>query len=214
VEKVDREIGRILDALRDAGLQDDTLVVFGSDHGDGMATHHWNQKSMLYDEVAKVPFIIRYPGRVPSGTVDEAHLVSFSLDLLPTVCDYAGITPPDDLEGLSLRDLAEGRTSEKWRDQLVAEVLFSPEQRTHARMVRTQHFKYAVYSWGRYREQLFDMQTDPGEMVNLAVQARYADVLADHRGRLLDWCLRSGDLFAEHYGRPGHPSVPGHAWDA
>ena len=80
-------------------------------------------------------------------------------------------------------------------------------------MVRTEEFKYAVYSWGANREQLMDMVADPSEMVNLAVETRYADVLADHRRRLWDWCLETGDVFEEHYSHPGRPNIPGYEFE-
>jgi arylsulfatase A-like enzyme len=81
------------------------------------------------------------------------------------------------------------------------------------RMVRTNEYKYAVYGRGRYREQLFDLTEDQGEMVNLAVDARHEDVLAEHRERLLEWCVETGDLYVEHYGRRGLPSIPGYDYE-
>jgi len=80
-------------------------------------------------------------------------------------------------------------------------------------MVRTDRYKYIVYEWGRDREQMFDMETDRGEMVDLAENADHADVLDAHRERLLEWCHERGDIFAEHYGHPGLPSIPGYDYD-
>jgi choline-sulfatase len=82
------------------------------------------------------------------------------------------------------------------------------------RMVCTQRFKYVVYSFGRHREQLFDRHNDPGEMVNLAVEARYARVLDEHRRLLWEWCHETGDRLDDHYSHPGHPSVPGYEYGA
>jgi arylsulfatase A-like enzyme len=207
VERVDDALDRILSALDDAGVRDDTLVVFTSDHGDMNAAHELNQKWALYDESARVPLIVDAPdGR--SGVVDS-HLVSTGLDLLPTLCDYAGATPPDDLHGRSLLPLVEDGHVDDWRDAVVAE---SHMYDLNARMVRTDQYKYAVYGRGRYREQLFDMEADPGEMVNLATDADYADVLDDHRERLLEWCVATGDVYDEHYGHPGVPSIPGYEY--
>lgn len=211
VEKVDAEIGRILDALRANGLEEDTLVVFTSDHGDGHGSHHWNQKSILYEEEVKVPMIVSLPGVTRAGALDE-HLVSMGLDLLPTVCDYAGIALPEGLTGLSLRELAEGREPATWRDAVYAETMISVGKKLAARMVRTNQFKYAVYEWGQYREQLMDLERDPGEMVNLAVESRYADVLQEHRRLLWEWCHATGDTFGKHYSHPGQVSVPGYEW--
>ena len=210
VEKVDTEIGRILDALERTGKRENTLIVFTSDHGDGMGAHRWSQKSITYDEVVRVPLIISVPGKPRAGVVDTAHLVSNGLDLLPTLCDYAGLRVPEGLPGASLRPLVEGHDPSAWRDQLVIESELSSRPAMSVRMVRTPRFKYSVYSYGRNREQLVDMQNDPGEMVNLAVERRHQDTLDEHRRRLYEWCLETGDLFEDHYSHPGQPVVPGY----
>lgn len=196
VEKVDAELGRILDALRDQGLEENTLVIFSSDHGDGLGAHHWNQKSVLYEESIRVPFIVSFKDVTKAGHVDDTNLISNGLDLFPTLCDYADIKVPDGLRGRTVRPLAEGLEDE-WRDQVIVETLFGPPgyQGTQGRMVRTQRYKYMVYSWGQYREQLIDMKEDPGEMVNLAVNNKYQVILQEHRERLARWCKETGDHF-------------------
>jgi len=196
VEKADAILGRILQALRDGGLEEQTVVIFSSDHGDGHGAHRWNQKSALYEEEVRVPLIVSFKGRMARGRVD-GRLVSNGLDLLPMVCDYAGVEPPEGLRGSSLRPLAEGREPAQWRDQLACETVFDGERgyQTQGRALRTARHKYIVYHWGKNREQLFDMEADGGEMVNLAVETRYRDVLDDHRRRLAAWCRQSGDAF-------------------
>jgi len=200
VEKVDAEIGALLDGLRAQGLEEDTLIVFTSDHGDGHGAHHWNQKTALYEECVRVPFIVTQKGVTQAGAVDDSHLVSSGLDLLPTLCDCAGIDTPDGLPGQSVRPLAEGRQPSVWRDQVAIETRLDyagmpGTAQSMARAVRTDRYKYSVYPIGRYREQLIDLQEDPGEMVNLAVQANCRDILNDHRKRLLDWCRETDDPF-------------------
>lgn len=201
-EKVDAEIGRILDALKEQGLDRDTLIVFLSDHGDGQGAHHWNQKEVLYEESVRVPFIICWDEvTAEAGTCD--HLVSTGLDLLPTLCDYAGIAPPDNLPGRSLRVLADGGTPDDRRQEVVAVTTFDrPLDRwmgmTEGRMLRTEDYKYVVYTWGAYREQLFAINEDPGEMVNLAVSLQFKAILQRHRDRLRQWCTQTNDDFARN----------------
>jgi arylsulfatase A-like enzyme len=201
VEKADEGIGRILAALREHGLEDDTLVVFTSDHGDGHGAHRWNQKSLLYEECVNIPFIISYPGHTRAGAV-ESGLTSNGLDLLPTLCDYAGIEAPQGLPGASLRPLLEGEPQER-RESLVVEAwpFQGDPSKTLGRLVCTDRYRYIIYSWGLYREQLFDMVADPGQMVNLAVNRRYAAVLEDHRRILRDYCQETGDEFARYVPR-------------
>lgn len=195
VERVDAQIGRILAALEESGLRENTLVVFSSDHGDGDAHHQWNQKSALYEPCVRVPLILSLPERIRAGKVDSTHLVSNGLDLLPTFCDYASIAPPEGLEGRSLRGLLERGGDPGWRQELAVETCFTPPayRGTFGRMLRTERYKYVAYSWGEHREQLFDLQTDPGETTNLAANPQHQVALDEHRLRLAAWRQRSGD---------------------
>lgn len=196
VEKVDGEIVRLLDALDASGKAVETVVIFTSDHGDGHGAHHWNQKTALWEEVIRIPMLVSAPGAT-GGRVNTEQLVSNGLDLLPTVCDYAGIACPEGLEGRSLRPLVEGTSTQDWPEELVVETQIGlgqgPGGPAFARALITDRYKYSVYSMGRYREQLVDLKNDPGEMVNLAVQSRWSDTLADHRGLLRAWCDRTED---------------------
>jgi len=191
-EMVDRQIVTVLDALRDAGLEDNTLVVFTSDHGDMDSAHKMEHKSVLYEEAVRVPFIMSYKGRIPTGVVDDTHLISNGLDLLPTLCDYAGITTPEGLPGRSLQPLAEGKDTKEWRDFVVAES-------QNGRMLRTKSYKYCIYDSGSHWEQLIDLENDPGEMKNLAEIENYKDVLDKHRRLLRGWIERTGDKIAAEY---------------
>jgi arylsulfatase A-like enzyme len=191
-EMVDEEIGRVLAAVRDAGIEGNTLIVFTSDHGDHDSAHRLEHKSILYEGAARVPFIMSYRGVIPAGAVDEAHLVSNGLDLLPTLCDYAGIVAPEDLLGASVRPLAEGKAVSSWRDHLVVES-------QNGRMIRTARFKYNVYDSGEHREQLIDLKNDPGEMKNLAYDGRHKAILEQHRELLATWVDRAGDAIGKEY---------------
>jgi len=189
-ERADREIDTILTALREADLERSTLVVMLSDHGDMNAAHKLEHKSVLYEEAMRVPFIMSHKGVLPEGQVDRTHLVSTGLDLLPTLCDYAGIKlPPVALDGQSLRPFAEGHAAKAWRDFLIVES-------QHDRMVRTERFKYCAYSCGARHEQLNDLMDDPGEMNNLAGQAAHAETLKKHRALLDAWMTRTWDYDA------------------
>jgi arylsulfatase A-like enzyme len=130
--------------------------------------------------------------------LDRDHLVSTGLDLIPTLCDYAGIAAPEGLRGLSVRSIASGKPLDRWRDFVVSETEFDYDKTAtgiYGRMVRTSRYKYIVYSEGTLREQLFDMETDPGEMRNLAIDARTKDILVDCRAKLAQWCRDTGDRF-------------------
>ena len=191
-EMVDAQIARVLDALREAGLEEETVIIFASDHGDHDAAHRLEHKSILYEAAARVPFIVSYKGVTRPGLVDDVHLVSAGPDLIPTLCDYAGVDPPAGLPGRSVRALAEGRRPQSWRDQVITES-------QNGRMLRTDRYKYNVYETGNHREQLIDLKNDPGEMLNLAEDASYKEILEDHRKRLRQWVTETGDKIAEAY---------------
>lgn len=179
VEMVDGEIGRILRAVADTRRLKDTVIVFTSDHGEGLARHQTVRKSTSYDEAAKVPFLISWPGVFPEDKHDTVHLVS-GVDLAPTLCDCAGIDPPPGMRGRSLRPLLEGKTS--WPDRfLVGEI--APNA---GRFVRTRRYKYVTFTGDPVR-QLFDLERDPGETRNLVTDPQFASVLEEHQRLLREW---------------------------
>ncbi|MEE8452561.1 MAG: sulfatase-like hydrolase/transferase [Thermoguttaceae bacterium] len=176
-EMVDREIGMVLDALRKSGLEDDTLIVFTSDHGDMDSAHRMEHKTAFYEEATRIPLIVTLGGQTKPGHVDRSHLVSNGIDLLPTLCDYAGIAPPEGLPGRSVRILAEGSAPSDWREDLVVE-------NEIGLMVHTGRYKYARYDRGTPREMLLDLQNDPGEMSNLSADPAYGETIEALRERL------------------------------
>ena len=190
-EQVDRHIGQILDAVKRSGLEDKTLIVFTSDHGNMDASHRLASKGLFYEESAGVPLLMKYKGTIPPGTVDE-HLVSNGLDILPTLCDYAGVAVPTTLLGRSLRPIAECKRVGQWRPYVVSE-------NYAGRMIRSERYKYCVYTEGAIRESLVDMRNDPGEMKNLASLPEYKNALIEHRGYLDRWIEESGDTEAKTF---------------
>lgn len=200
IEKVDGLIGRLLGALRASKIEERTLVVFLADHGDCQGAHGWNQKTVFYDESARVPLILRWKGVTRRGT--SGRLAHTGVDLIPTLCGYAGIRVPSGLPGLSLMETANGSGSEDPREFLVVSnkmVQGAPvdgrKPEPDGRMVRSRRFKYCVYNEGERRESLVDLETDPGEMVNLARDPKYGEILRQHRAMLAAWQQDTGDRF-------------------
>jgi arylsulfatase A-like enzyme len=181
VEMLDNDVGRLLDALDQTGLAENTVVVFTADHGEGAGRHSNVQKWHPYDESVKVPMIWACPSLIQRGVRDRAHLVS-GLDVMSTLCDYAGVQPPSNVRGLSLRPLLEGKKP-TWRDHLVC------EWKGEGRIVRTQQYKFVTYG-NEPKVQLFDMQSDPWETTNLANDPQMAPVIKRHRELLEAWNAR------------------------
>jgi arylsulfatase A-like enzyme len=140
-----------------------------------------------------VPFIARWPGSVPAGVVDREHLVS-GIDVLPTLCDYAGVEFPE-VTGMSLRPLIDNPQA-PGRPYLVAELCPDTKDLTmQGRMLRTARYKYVAFSRGRDPEMLFDLREDPGETRNLARDPARRGELERHRASLRSWCVQSRDSF-------------------
>jgi len=171
-ERVDRQIQVVLDALRASGREENTVVIFTSDHGDMDSAHKMEHKTALYDEAARIPFLVMHKGTAPAGRVDREHLVSNGLDLLPTVCDYAGVPEAKaDPRGRSLRPLIEGRPVADWRKMLGVESQIG-------RMVVGDRIKYIRYDFDGREEQLLDLAKDPGETRSVTDDPAYANRLA------------------------------------
>ena len=197
-ERVDEQIGRVLAALKEKGLQENTLIIFTSDHGDGAAAHKWAAKLSLYEEAVCVPFIISWKDRIPAGVVDSEHLLS-GLDVLPTMCDYAAIEHPANFRGRSIRELIENQATD-WRDSIVTELATDPKNPGwKGRMIRTARYKYSLYSKGERNEQLFNLINDPGEMQNLAFEAAMQSVKNKHKKMLLEWMRQTEDDFLDDW---------------
>ncbi len=201
VELVDREVGKILTALRQAGLEYNTVIIFTSDHGDGIGAHRWAQKNMFYDECARIPLIISRKGSTKVGTSD--HLVNNGVDLMPTICDYTQTPLPTKCRGRSLRPLAEGKPAPAQRDYVVCSTHFVQDQladgksiNLQGRMVRSDRYKYYRFDQGIQPEMLIDMKNDPGEMVNRATDPAYRGILTQHRSYLREYAAETGDTFA------------------
>ena len=198
IERADDFVGEITEAIKQAGQEENTVVVFLSDHGDCAGSHHWNQKTVFYDESVRVPFIIKWNGKTTSATSDI--LVNTGIDMIPTLCDFAGIDIPVGLPGKSLMAPALGKVQDWDRKYVVSEnhmVQGDPVDekafQPHGRMLRSEKYKYCLYSEGKERESLVDMQFDPGEMVNQAKNPVYRKIVEQHRAYLRSHAEQTND---------------------
>jgi arylsulfatase A-like enzyme len=187
VESVDREIGRVLQALEETGLRNRTVVAVCSDHGEGMGAHRWVQKAAFWEETVHVPLMIAGPGIRPAHV--HRGLTSLA-DLLPTFCELAGINAPTGMRGVSLRPALSGGTMT--RPFVVSELRYRDAQH-EGRMVRSSRYKYVVFNSGARAEQLFDLELDPGETINQVGTS--AHIVGEHREILRRWMEETGDRF-------------------
>ncbi|MDF7807972.1 sulfatase-like hydrolase/transferase [Pontiellaceae bacterium B12219] len=200
VEMVDGHIGELLQSLEDNGLAKNTIVIFTSDHGDGYGAHRWHQKSVLYEESCRVPFIISYPGKGRENETDD-RLISVGIDLMATISDIVGTDMPQGpYFGLSALPFVLDKNSRAPSHDYVvseAEVRITKNNEIAGRGLRTPKYKYHLWSKGDNREQLFDMINDPGETRNLAENPEYAEQLKHHRALFADWLKKTDDTYSE-----------------
>jgi len=193
VDIVCAQIRQVLAALNSTPEGANTIVVMMADHGDSMASHRLVTKfSDFHEETVRVPLIMSGNGvRYSEKPVQE--LFQTTTDLVPTLCEMAGIPVPGSLPGISFASSVRGEKQRRSHDFVVSE-WHSEYDRivTPGRMVRSERFKYTHYLEGG-DEELFDLLKDPYEMCNLARDPSYAKVLAAHRRILRKHVRRTGD---------------------
>lgn len=227
VSFVDDNIGKIMRALDETGLSENTRVLYTSDHGDNLGARGLWGKSTMYEEVAGIPMIIAGP-EIPAGR--KVSTPASLVDTYPFIMQCAGEDKPthyDGHPGVSLAELAQGAQP----DRNVLSEYHGMGSTTGAFMIRHGRYKYVHYA--AYAPQLYDLETDPEELNDLAGSAAHAAALAECRERLFAICdpalvdarakRRQAELLAENGGReavikrgdlgfsppPGYPVVLG-----
>lgn len=168
VSYMDAQVGRVLNALNEKGLANNTIVVFSSDHGYLLGHHNKFQKQHLFEEATRVPFIISVPwlkDQHGQGTPKITELV----DLYPTLADLAGIQAPETLQGTSLKPLLTNTQSSDWTKDSAFTI-----SRSGGESLRTQDWRFTQWGFGEQGMELYDLKNDPGEFKNLAKQPEYA----------------------------------------
>ena len=175
IASVDEGVGQLLDYLDEAGLAENTIVVYTSDQGFYLGEHGWFDKRFMYEESLRTPLLIRYPKEIKPGTKIN-HMVQ-NLDFAPTFLDYAGVKAPEEMQGESFRKLVGGET-DKFRDFVYYTYYEYPSIHMVKRhygiatnRYKLMHFYYDIDEW-----ELYDLEKDPHELQNVYNDPEYADV--------------------------------------
>jgi arylsulfatase A-like enzyme len=183
IKSVDSNIGRLMDYLKTNDLSENTMVIYTSDQGFYLGEHGWFDKRFMYEPSFRTPLIIRWPEKIKAGSIDS-HLVQ-NIDFAPSILEAAGISIPDEMQGMSLLSLFDDSKPE-WRDALYYHYYEYPGIHSVKRHygVRTNrykliHFYYDIDEW-----ELYDLRSDPDELNNIYNAAEFAELKKELHARL------------------------------
>ncbi len=187
VSYMDAQVGKVLKTLKEEGLEDNTIVIFTSDHGFHLGEHNFWMKVSLHEESVRVPLIIKVPGKKAAVCNSFVELI----DLYPTIAELGGLKPSKHIQGKSLV-----KTIDKPKKK-VREMAFSVSQGGKTFLLRNDKWAYIQYNEDASAGiELFDMEKDPKQFTNLANNPNYAKVVLQFKKKLAKKlkAIRSNDL--------------------
>jgi len=192
VRSVDDGIGEILDYLDESGLAENTIVIYSSDQGWYLGDHGWFDKRWMYEESLKTPLLVRWPGSVTPGSVNE-DIVS-NLDFAETFLEMAGVEVPENMQGASLVPILKGSTPEDWRESFYYHYYEFPGAHSVARhygvtngRYKLTHFYGPSHVKGETYDnwELYDLAKDPNELQSVYGETPYLDIQAEMHAELI-----------------------------
>jgi arylsulfatase A-like enzyme len=196
VASIDDNAGRVLDYLDTEGLTDDTLIIYTSDQGFFLGDHGWYDKRFMYEESLRMPFILKYPREVESGSVNDD--IVLNADFAPLFLDLAGVPVPEEFQGRSFRPLLNGQTPDDWQQSMYYRYwMHKANHNVYAHYgVRTKRYKLIYYysdalgQAGTIDEtyepewELFDLEKDPYELNNVYHRPDYQEIVRELKAEL------------------------------
>ena len=180
ITHLDFEIGRLLEALRQSGEEENTIIVFTGDNGLAVGQHGWLGKEDIYEHGIRVPLILAGPG-IKENVRNDAYVYLY--DVFPTLCEMAGIETPESVDGKSFAALLDGEHGEEFRDELY--LIFDE----FVRGVKNERYKLIEYRNGEEEGDkwtfLYDIKNDPWETENLALRDEFQPLVAELRAKIL-----------------------------
>ena len=185
IDSVDENVGRVLDYLDEAGLSKNTIVIYTSDQGFYLGEHGWFDKRWMYQESLRTPLMIRWPGKITPGTVNDQFVSN--LDFAETFLDVASLAIPSDMQGRSMKPILLGQAPKDWRKSFYYHYYEFPGPHSVRRHYGIRTERYKLISYYRVGEwELFDMRSDPQEMRSVYADPKYAATVKDLKGQLAD----------------------------
>ncbi|MCL2641720.1 MAG: sulfatase-like hydrolase/transferase, partial [Phycisphaerales bacterium] len=185
----DECIGRMVRALKDRGIWDNTLLIFTMDHGENLGAHCLSGKQVMYEESARVPMLVKPPGGKKIG--EKRKQIANHVDIAATICEYASVDAPAGQQGRSLKAAVEDANVE-WEDATFGDYHGEQGRSYPSRCIFTSQYKYIYHFCGP--DELYDIVADPMETKSLANDAPFAGVKAKLKQRLARWMKETGDF--------------------
>ena len=185
---VDAQIGKVLDAVDQLGLAENTIIILFGDHGWCLGEHGQWQKQLLFEESARVPFMIALPKTKVKGVCSKpVELV----DIFPTLADLCGLKPPPNLEGFTLRPLLKNPKARWTHPAMTQQARNRGANQIMGYSVRSDRWRYTEWDEGKQGSELYDHDTDPHEWTNLATDSKQSGALAELKKMLAEAKSRS-----------------------
>ena len=184
VKGVDESVDNLQNALRQLGLDKNTIVIYSSDQGFYIGDHGWYDKRWMYDESLKMPFIVKWPGVTKPGS-RNTDLIQ-NLDYAETFLEVAGASIPEDMQGASLVPLLKGQTPKDWRKEIYYHYYEYPSVHMVPRHngIRSKRYKLMHFYQFENEWELYDLKTDPDELKNLYGNPKFAKLRKRMKVRL------------------------------
>lgn len=194
---IDEQIGQVIAALKEKGMYDDAIICFTADHGDMLGDHYHWRKTYPYEGSAHIPYIVKWPSGMTKTVAAGAKIEQpvELRDFLPTFIELAGGTVPPDMDGLSLLKLVQNKLPE-WRKYIDLEHATCYSEDNYWSALTNGKMKY-VWNFHTGKEQLFDLNKDPHELVECSAKPSYAKVLQEMRQAMVEHLSERGEAFVK-----------------
>jgi len=184
VKAVDDNVGRILEYLDKSGLAANTIVIYSSDQGFYLGEHGWFDKRWMYEESFRMPLLMRWPGKIKPGT--EISALTQNIDFAPTFLDASGAPPCNEMQGMSLLPLLDGKTPDNWRKSLYYHYYEFPKPHNVPPHYGVRTDKYKLIHYYKTDEwEMFDMEKDPHEMRSIYSDPSYSEIRKELESELV-----------------------------
>ena len=198
IASVDDNVGRLLDWLDRSGLAENTIVIYTSDQGFFLGEHNFYDKRFMYEESLRMPFLIRWPGHIKAGSVNDGMILN--VDFAPTLLAAAGQSVPSDMQGRSFLPLLQGKKPTDWRTSMYYRYYHPGHHNVAAHYgVRTERHKL-IYFNKLDQWELFDLKKDPHEIKNVYSDPAYSDIVKGLKTEMyrLKKELKDDDRFSDN----------------